>query len=127
KELDELLVSEKKHQIIPPALKREWISYDSVDHVIAVTHFAKKALINLLDYPQEKIDVIYNGLDLSGMDMTRRNKLEIKKKYGFATREKIVLYAGSMDERKGLFDLVRGFEKLIDRYDGSVRLVLAGS
>ena len=92
--------------------------------IIAVSEHTKKDLIDLLDTAEEKIGVIYNGVDT--VFSTRASKeviAETSKKIGIPG--KYILYLGLHREHKNLWRLVRAFGILVSRwYTGT--LVLGG-
>jgi glycosyltransferase involved in cell wall biosynthesis len=70
-----------------------------------------------------RISVIPNGLEDHG-ELSDRNIL--RKKWNIPHREKIILFAGRMDEIKGLSFLIKAFRRVLSIYP-QCRLVLAGS
>jgi glycosyltransferase involved in cell wall biosynthesis len=110
-----------------PMLKREKLGYEQMDHIICVSKFAKDSLYNLLKIDPNKISVVYNGLDSDGNEVRNSNALQLKEKYGFARKEKIILVAGRICKSKGVFDLCQAFELLLEHNNSlNVRLVFAG-
>lgn len=74
--------------------------------------------------PEEKIEVIPNGIDLSEYaDLPPKGCF--KKKFGIDEDEKIVLYLGRIHESKGLYLLAEAFS-IISRMVESTRLVIVG-
>lgn len=74
--------------------------------------------------PEEKIEVIPNGIDLSEYgDLPPKGAF--KKKFGIDDDEKIVLYLGRIHKIKGIDILVKAFAKVIEKLD-DVRLVVVG-
>lgn len=127
--LDQLLTDETQRlNITHPALYREQFSYRAMDHIICVTESGRQSLQKMLYYPPGKISVIYNGFDLSGLRVGGRQKTELRKKYGIAWDEKLLLFAGAITERKGAYDLAMAFDQLAIRHPNQkMRLVFAGA
>jgi glycosyltransferase involved in cell wall biosynthesis len=74
--------------------------------------------------PEEKIEVIPNGIDLSEYaDLPPKGCF--REKLGIKEEEKIVLYLGRIHRVKGLDILVKAFAKVIEGL-GDVRLVVVG-
>jgi glycosyltransferase involved in cell wall biosynthesis len=112
---------------LPLSLKKEQINYDSIDQIITVTQFAKQSLNRILNISEDKITIIPNGLALDEIQLANKSKLRIK--YGFNPSEKILLFAGNLNQRKGVFDLVKAFSQLLNTKEiefNNIRLVLAG-
>jgi glycosyltransferase involved in cell wall biosynthesis len=100
---------------------------NAVDQVICVTDFAKKMVAQILKKDIIKIVTIHNGLGnrseiYSNREVTQN---EIKREFGFREDDKIILFVGRFEERKGLKYLFRAFNKLCEKYL-MARLVLAG-
>lgn len=112
-----------RYQNLHPALVREQLVYSTADHIICVTELAKKNLEKIFQIPAHKISLIRNGLPYRKSKPF--NKVSLRRKYGIPTEEKIILYAGAVNERKGCFDLVKSFSKIIS-IQNDVRLVIAG-
>jgi len=74
--------------------------------------------------PEEKIEVIPNGIDLSEYaDLPPKGYF--KRKFGITAKEKIVLYLGRIHRIKGLDILAQAFAKIAKEL-GNVRLVIVG-
>jgi len=122
--LNKHFLSKYKNHFIDQALHREYIAYTSVDHIICVTEFAKRSLIKMFNFPEESISVVHNGLNTSGFVVKSKNTL--RNNYGFTISDKIILFAGNVNIRKGVVDLVESMKLLLDR-DSNFRLVIAGN
>ena len=74
--------------------------------------------------PEEKIEIVPNGIDLSKYrDLPLKGSF--KKKFGIDNDEKIVLYVGRIHESKGLDLLAQAF-KIVSETVSNVRLVVVG-
>ncbi|WP_316828768.1 glycosyltransferase [Pedobacter miscanthi] len=115
--------------ILPEIFKKEQLNYEYIDHIITVTQQAKDNLISLFKMDPNKISMIHNGIDT---DMFKRptiaEKHLLRRKYGFAKKDRIILFVGSINKRKGVMDLASSFDTVADSgsYE-NVKLVLAGS
>lgn len=89
--------------------------------VVTVTKYAKKFIVNNFKIPTENIVQIYNGLE----EIKLYSKGEIRKKYGFSSRDKIILFVGRLTADKGIKELLKAFE-LLRRNDSRYKLVLVG-
>ena len=97
------------------------------DKIIAVSNSTKQDLIDFYKIPEEKIQVIYSGIEQKEKDTSSEKILEIKKKYRLP--DEFILYFGTIEPRKNLIGLIKAFEKLNTRYktqDTRYKLVIAG-
>lgn len=114
--------------ISSPKLLREQLSYHAMDHIICVTESGKKSLLKLLGYPLKKISVINNGLDSNELIKEERDRAILRKEYGIPINEKVILFAGAVNSRKGVLDLAKAFDQLVSEYPNrKLRLVIAGA
>jgi glycosyltransferase involved in cell wall biosynthesis len=92
--------------------------------IIAVSKHTKKDLIELMGIDEEKITVVYNGVDEVFFEKQSPEKIkETAKKIGIPG--KYLLYLGLHREHKNLGRLVRAFGEMVSRgYPGT--LVLGG-
>ena len=85
--------------------------------VIAVSMLTRNLLVNRYGVPQDKIDVVYNGVDLEpaayGIKRIERS-------------ERIVLYFGRITMQKGPEYFVRAAKRVLD-VEQNVRFVVAGT
>lgn len=97
------------------------------DHIICVTHFAKKMLNLHYGTPQEKMTVIYNGCSQVGdYNLSSNNtKVNIKRQSGFSAKDRIILFVGRLQRGKGVEKLIEAFNLLSSNYK-NLRLVLVG-
>jgi len=93
--------------------------------VIAVSENTKKDLVELIKVPEEKIRVIYEGVNNEFKEITNKDVLtDIKKKYGIV--KPYLLYTGVWRSHKNLVNLIKAFSylKKDDNFDG--QLVITG-
>ncbi len=99
-------------------------SHQSADHIIAVSNFTKKEIIELYDHNSDKISVIYNGCSDK---FYRLNDLAIDSFRGDHEIDyKYLLYLGSLHPRKNIVKLIEGFEQFKRKGNRKYKLVLAG-
>lgn len=79
-----------------------------------------------LHYGDNKIEVVYNGVDTEKYNPNNFKRDEIEKfKSKFTKDEKIVLFIGRLTWVKGVDSLIRAMPK-IEKYCGKVKLVVVG-
>ena len=62
----------------------------------------------------DRIKTIYNGIKIENFkkEISVEEKLELRKKYGIAEDENVVLFCGRTVQRKGIKELISGFKKI---------------
>lgn len=93
------------------------------DAVICCSAFIRDQFLHHVAYPRERVYVVHNGVDLErfrpGDRQTSRARLDI------LADETIILFAGQVNEEKGLLHLVSVCRRLVPHYN--LRLLIAGS
>ncbi len=99
---------------------------EQADSVITVSYAMKEHLIEL-GYPEEKINVVWNGCDTDKYKLENVNwdlVDELKKKYKIKENEKVVFFVGRLTWIKGAESLVRGFPIVLKEYPNTKLIVL---
>ena len=95
--------------------------------IIAVSEFTKSDLVNLLAVPEEKISVIYSGVD----DQFKKMSADDRRLKDFRGKHKLdspfILYLGTLEPRKNIPAIIRAFNALKSnpRFK-DLKLILAG-
>ncbi|GBE05972.1 MAG TPA: glycosyltransferase family 1 protein [Nitrospirae bacterium] len=132
----------KKRAMVEPVLKRLSFSLNPLHLVllnlekkcflssrviIANSNMVKKDIMRHYRVPEEKITVIYNGIDLRRFQPVPREQKNVLKEsfgvFGIRKKEKVILFAGADFKRKGLDTLLKAFS-MMDTSD--VKLLVAG-
>lgn len=92
---------------------------EAADRIIAVSNDSKKDIMKCYNVPEEKIEVIYNGIDLNQYKKTDSNIA--RKKYGIDGR--YILFVGRISRQKGIIHLVDAVKYLPQ----DVKVVLCAS
>ncbi len=94
--------------------------------VIAVSRHTRADLIGLLGLEEEKIRVVYNGVDRSYRKLPEG---EVKSRLyeSFKISSPYFFFVGRFDPYKNVTGLIRAFADFIGSTDGSPQLVIAGS
>lgn len=94
------------------------------DKIIAISNNTKKDLINILDVPEEKIKVVYEGVNSKYKIISDKKSLEnIREKYHL--HDPFIFYAGSISPRKNIKMLISAYQKLPK--DINMNLVITGN
>jgi glycosyltransferase involved in cell wall biosynthesis len=92
--------------------------------LIAVSQYTKKELLDFYNIPEEKIQVIYNGVDIQKFKPPS-DKVEIRRKLGLKEESHIILCVGRLYHRKGLSTLLRSVPSVVSTFD-DVKFIFAG-
>jgi glycosyltransferase involved in cell wall biosynthesis len=116
------------HPKVLAAQKRrlKWVENEA-DAVIAVSEATKKEIVQLLDIPEDKITVIYEGVprDVGNFQFSNFQFSKIKKKFKIENR--YIMAVGSQAPRKNIENLIKAFQLLATRYQlPTTNLVIAG-
>ncbi|MCU0383760.1 MAG: glycogen synthase [Cyclobacteriaceae bacterium] len=90
-----------------------WIEKTAIemaDAVIAVSEGTKKDVLDNFDIPEEKVKVIYNGIDLQEYNPTSETTALYK--YGVNPEIPYVLFVGRITRQKGIIHLVNAIEHI---------------
>jgi glycosyltransferase involved in cell wall biosynthesis len=77
------------------------------DALIAVSQYTKKELTEFYSTSEEKIHVIYNGVDVEKFKPPIRSKADLRRELGLATDRRMILFVGRLYSRKGLPTLLQ--------------------
>lgn len=101
------------------------ITIRKADFVIVNSEYTKKDVVQFLQIPQEKVKVVYMGVDRSFQPISDKDALSaIRNKYNLP--EKFLFYIGGFDVRKNVPMLLRAFAELIKKEHMEHKLVLGG-
>jgi glycosyltransferase involved in cell wall biosynthesis len=92
--------------------------------LIAVSESTRRDVVSLLGVPEERIEVIYPGVDDRFREMTRDMAAETIRRLGIGKH--YVLFLGTIEPRKNLDRLLDAWSQLEPSLAGAVELVVAG-
>jgi len=92
------------------------------DMIITVSEFSKERITEKLGVPDEKIKVIYPGVN--GQFFPQSEEVVAKVKSKFRINKPYILYVGKFEPQKNIIRLLEAFQKVSGRED--VVLVMAG-
>ena len=95
------------------------------DCIISVSRHSYKTLHDLYEIPTSKLSLIPNAVKHNST-ANMLSIVELRKKYGFSKKEKIILFVGRLERNKGIFDLISAFKQTLESIP-EARLVIAGS
>ena len=92
------------HKVVKPGQKLK-----SADKIIAVSNSTKKDLVEVYGIPENKVSVIYSGVNVG---RGTRDEGLIKEKYSLP--HKFILYLGTLEPRKNVEGIISAFEQITD-------------
>jgi len=96
-----------------------------VDKIIAVSNNTKSDLINLLNIPEEKIEVVYGAADERFYPITDKEALEaVRRRYGI--NKNVILFVGNLEPRKNLPKLFEAYYILKEKIGKDYEIVVCG-
>jgi glycosyltransferase len=101
----------------------EKLFFEASDHIICLASYMKDILCEEYKLKHKNISVVPNGLNDTYKPVNIR---EVRKRKYFNNREKIILFAGRLDDIKGLQYLISAFREVLKSYT-LCRLVIAGN
>jgi glycosyltransferase involved in cell wall biosynthesis len=94
------------------------------DHIITVSEFSKKEIIDGYKINPDKISVVYNGITDSYQPLDDVRKTEVRQEY--TQGRPYFLYLGAIHPRKNVLTLVRAFEQYKTSANNDYQLIVAG-
>jgi glycosyltransferase involved in cell wall biosynthesis len=94
----------------------------AADRVVAVSHLTKSMCISRYGVPGDKVEVVYNAVEMNGMSSRNGNRLPA----AIGREEKIVLFLGRVTMQKGPDYFLSAARKVLDVMP-NVRFIMAGS
>ena len=97
------------------------------DRVITVSEAMKQELLTL-GIPKEKVSVCYHGVHADFFDPDRADAkilAALRKKYGFAKNDIIILFVGRLEPVKGVKELFSAIPQVLAEHD-NVKLLVVG-
>ncbi|MEM7602698.1 MAG: glycogen synthase [Verrucomicrobiota bacterium] len=96
----------------------EKTAIEMADAVVAVSHETRADILRLFDVPEEKVPVIYNGIDPD--EYQPKFAPDVLKKHGIDPAVPFVLFVGRITRQKGIVHLVNAIKHL----DAGTQVVL---
>ena len=94
------------------------------DALIAVSMYTKKELTEFYDIDEEKVHVIYNGVDVQKFK-PNKDRTGLRRELGLEEKQKIILFVGRLYQRKGLGTLFQSISKVVQNFKDA-KFVISG-
>lgn len=103
-------------------------SCQRADVVLTVSEFSKSEIVKYLKMPEEKVKVMYPGVDLELFHRHYANEQIDKAKEKYGIEGEYILYLGTIEPRKNIQRMIEAYEILVKqgRIENLPKLVLAG-
>lgn len=88
----------------------EKTAMEMADAVIAVSKETKRDILRLFDIPEERVPIIYNGIDL--VEYQKVESRSAIKRLGIDPRQPYILFVGRIARQKGIIHLVNAIKYL---------------
>ena len=95
-------------------------------HIIAVSHYTKSRLRNFFDIPEEKITVVYHGVDGAFACVTQNQVLAARAALQLPSPN-YFLFVGSLEPRKNLSRLLAAWSGIVNELPSDLWLIVAGA
>lgn len=103
---------------LPRALRR-------VDKIITISEYSKQELINLYNIKEEKIEVIYHGIDnIFSQEVDQKSLQIFKDKYQLD--HPFLLFVGGINLRKNLKIVLEAYNSLSNSFKKEFKIILVG-
>lgn len=80
---------------------------------------------NKLQVPNNRIKVIYNGVDSERFDLTNIDCARARFELGFSSGDRIILFVGRLVREKGIYELIEVFARVSQKFSEAI-LVIVG-
>ena len=114
------LVYDKERSLI---WKENMNGLKKADIIITISRFSKDEIVKHLDYPEDRIKIVYPGVDHSVYYKKRDKK--ILREHNISNEDKLILYVGSETPRMNVPVLIKAFSKLKKKLP-NIKLVKIG-
>ena len=101
----------KLNPLHPIYLYIEKRCFEKAEKIIAISNMVKNDIVNNYDIDDEKISIVYNGIDNKKID-NKKSFNKLAKEFSLKECQKILLYVGSGFKRKGVRDFLIIVSKL---------------
>lgn len=98
---------------------------EKVDWIITVSEFSKNEIVKYLNYDENKITVIHNGVNQKLYKVYDASILNVTK-IKFNLSDTFLLFVGSIEPRKNLLNLLKAYHLLEDEIKDTYPLILVG-
>ncbi|OGP54810.1 MAG: hypothetical protein A2Y65_12065 [Deltaproteobacteria bacterium RBG_13_52_11] len=99
--------------------------YRKASKIVAISEMVKQDIVDHYRIPDERIDVIYTGIDTRFKPRTGKLREEIRRQYAISPNEFVILFSAHNFRLKGLKNLIRSVAQ-VKRKKRGVKLLVLG-
>ncbi len=94
-------------------------------HIIAVSKSTKQDLVNQLGADENKISVIYEGVDQNHFDLANKSDKEtlLRIQQEYRLKSQYFIFVSTIQPRKNLIRLIQGFSKIANEVDHDLLII----
>lgn len=107
-------------------LEEEKEMFKIVDHIVVLVAEAVEILKDVYNVCEKRMTLITNGLGDNYNKLSKKEACQLKNKLLIPQNEKIILFAGRVNEIKGIYPLLNSLKNVLHFYP-NFRLVIAGT
>ena len=122
---DKSLLTPTEQGLINTFLSEKKAMNECCDRIIAISEHSYRDLISLYEVDKEKIQLVNNALKDVYKPLSSKRILTLKSHFGMRDDTINLIFAGRLDEVKGIFILVKAFELVLKKRN-DVRLYIVG-
>ncbi|HMK77070.1 MAG TPA: glycosyltransferase family 4 protein [Thermodesulfobacteriota bacterium] len=95
--------------------------------IIAISDMVKQDMMRWYRIPEEKISVVYNGVDIERFrPRNRQYREEIRGRHGIGTEEMVILFVSNNFRMKGLVFLIKALARIKEGAPPPIKLLILG-
>lgn len=116
---------DKRETALRKSLNKEKEALKLCDHILAISQHSYNDLIKIHEVPRSKLQLVNNALADKYKALPEDKKAHLKQRYKIADNDINIIYAGRLDEVKGVSILIHSFKQVLDEHPNA-RLIMAG-
>ncbi len=103
------------------------LAAEQANAVIAVSQSTKRDMVRLLDVPESKIHVVYEGIDSSQYRPVEQDQRMNQIKMEYNLPDQFIFFVGTLEPRKNIDGTIRAFKQVCDEIGRQYGLVVTGA
>ena len=92
--------------------------------IATVSEFSKQDIHRYYDIPEEKIDVVYNGIGSHFLPLLSEERLDVRVQYAHGCD--YFLFVSAIHKRKNLANILRAFDSFKENVDSDMKFLVVG-